>query len=138
MKFDDLCSIAHNFADSFGSGASLLFNNFSFFPYDDAAQSPGGILEIDFLGGRVTSGIASSELQKFISIAPEVLNDLCEKHGQSAKLFSVLSVRYVKTDFGREFFVTVEDQNGRHRTERYDGVYGKRLHEGKHPPVSSF
>ena len=85
MKFDALCSIAHNLADSFGSGASLLFNNFGVSPYDDAALSPGGTLEIDFLNGCVISGAASAGLQIFISMAPNVLNGLCERHGQSAK-----------------------------------------------------
>ena len=137
MKFDALCSIAHNLADSFGSGASLLFNNFGVLPYDDAAMSSDGALEIDFLNGSVISGVASAGLQIFISMAPDVLNDLCERHGQSAKIFKSLSVRYLKTDLGREFAVTVEDPNGRRRTDRYDGVYGKRLHEGKHPPIAT-
>lgn len=137
MKFDDLCSIAHNFADSFDSGASLLFNNFSIYPYDDVARSPSGILEIDFLNGRVISGIASVELTPFIAMSPSVLDYLCKSHGTSSEAFNALSARYVKTDIGQEFEVTVEDRNGRRRTNRYDGIYGKRLREGKHPPVSN-
>jgi hypothetical protein len=136
MKFDTLCSIAHNFADSFGSGASLLFNNFSIYPYDDIARSPNGVLEIDFLNGRVISGTASAELIHFISMSPRVLDDFCKSHGTSPEAFNALSARYVKTDIGQEFEVTVEDRGGRRRTDRYDGVYGKRLREGKHPPVS--
>lgn len=137
MKFDTLCSIAHNFADSFGSGASLLFNNFGIYPYDDAARSPDGILEIDFLNGRVISGIASAELNHFIAMSPGVLDDLCQRHGASSRIFGAISARYVTTAVGREFEVMVEDHNGRSRATRYDGIYGKRLLEGKHPPVSN-
>lgn len=137
MKFDDLCAIAHNLADSFGSGASLLFNNFGIYPYDDVARSSNGMLEIDFLNGRVISGTASAELTHFIAMSPSVLDDLCMSHGTSSKAFNTLSVRYVKTDIGKEYEVTVEDRNGRRRTDRYDGIYGKRQREGKHPPVSN-
>lgn len=57
VKFDDLCSIAHNVADSFGSGASLLFN-YGFYPYEDAQRSDDGVLEVDFLSGTAIAGLS--------------------------------------------------------------------------------
>ncbi len=137
MKFDDLCSIAHNFADSFGSGASLLFNSYGFYPYDDAERSADGILEIDFLRGAVISGIVSADMEKFVSMSPSVLADLCARHDASSGLFAELRTKYIKTAAGRAFEVTIVDHKGRSRTDRYDGIDGKRLDPKKHPPVTS-
>ncbi|WP_157218653.1 hypothetical protein [Flavisphingomonas formosensis] len=137
MKFDDLCSIAHNFADSFGSGASLLFNSYGFYPYDDAGQSEGGTIEIDVLRGRLLAGVSSPELRSFIEDSPRVFESLCLRHGISSEAFAGFTARFTKTQSGREFSVTVVDQKGRCRTDRFDGVYGKRLDARKHPPVTS-
>jgi len=137
MKFDDLCSIAHNFADSFGSGASLLFNSYGFYPYDDAGRSEDGSIEIDVLNGKLLAGHSSSALVSFIEDSPRVFGSLCSRHGTSVEEFDQFTARFTKTPTGREFAVTVVDKVGRCRTDRYDGVYGKRLHAQKHPPVTS-
>ena len=136
MKFDDLRSIAHNIADSFGSGASLLFN-YGFSPYGDAERSPDGVLEVDFLSGAVLSGQPSTELLDRLSLSPRVVWDLCARHGQSADAFACFKVRFVKTAMGRRYEVTVSDRSGRTRTDHYDGVGGRRLRPGKHPPVAN-
>jgi len=136
MKFDDLCSIAHNVADSFGSGASLLFN-YGFYPYEDAQRSHDGVLEVDFLTGTVTSGMASNELIERLGLSPGILADLCARHGQSASVFTALHTRYVKTSTGRRYEVTVTDHTGRTRTDHYDGMKGSRLQLGKHPSVAN-
>lgn len=132
MKFDDLRSIAHNIADSFGSGASLLFR-YGFYPYDDEERSPDGVLEVDFLSGTVLSGQPSSALLDSISLSPSVVADLCARHGQSADAFACFRTRYVKTAIGRRYEVTVTDRSGRTRTDCYDGVRGRKLRPGKHP-----
>ena len=124
MKFDDLRSIAHNIADSFGSGASLLFN-YGFYPYEDAERSPDGVLEVDFLRGTVLSGQPSSELLDRISLSPSVVADLCSRYGQSVDAFACFRTRYVKTTVGRRYEVTVTDRSGRTLTDYYDGVGGR-------------
>jgi hypothetical protein len=124
MKFDDACSIAHNFADSFGSGSSLLFN-FGTWPYPDAARSPDGVLEIDFLKGAVLSGVASTELRRHIANAPSLFSDFCERHGQPVQAFAAFTVRYVADGSSRYFDVTVQVDTGRGRTDRYSADGGR-------------
>jgi hypothetical protein len=130
MKFDDLRSIAHNIADSFGSGASLLFN-YGFWPYEDAECSPDGVLEVDFLRAIVLSGQPSKELLDRLSHAPRLVADLCARHGQSADAFACFRTRYVKTGVERRYEVTVTDRSGRTRTDHYDGDSGRKLQLGK-------
>ena len=136
MKFDDLRSIAHNIADSFGSGASLLFDH-GFHPYEDAERSPDGVLEVDFLSGIVLSGQPSCELLDRISLSPAVVADVCARRGASADAFACFRTRYVKTKVGRRYEVTVTDRSGRTRTDQYDGAWGRKLQPGKHPPVTN-
>lgn len=137
MKFDDLCSIGHNIADSLGSGASSLFNFWTDYVYAEALQSPEHQLEVDFLEGQVTSGKGSDELRQVVALSPQVLADLCRRHGYTPESYRRLSACYLASAYGRQFSVTVEDERGRSRTSHYDGITGKRLSPGKHPPVSS-
>jgi hypothetical protein len=137
MKFDDLCSVAHNIADSLGSGASSLFNFWTDYVYSNALQSPDQQLEVDFLKGQVLSGKGSDELSKVLAYSPQVLGDLCQRHGFAPSSYRRLSARYMASTYGRQFSVIVEDECGRSRTTHYDGITGKRLEPGKHPPVSS-
>lgn len=136
MKFDDLCSIAHNVADSFGSGVSLLFG-IGFYPYDDAERSEDGLLEVDFLNGKVISGLPCTAVRESLSFAPEVISDLCARYGESSDVFATLRVRYVVTAVGRRYEVKVTDRSGRTRIDHYDGIQGSRLAPRKHPPVQS-
>ena len=136
MKFDDLRSIAHNLADSFGSGASLLFN-YGFYPYEDAARSLDGCLEVDFLTGAIVSGTPSHELLERLALSPALLADLCAHYGETVKAYAYFRARYVTTSAGREFEVTVSDRSGRRTTDRYSGISGKRLQVGKHSPVAN-
>lgn len=136
MKFDDLRSVAHNLADSFGSGASLLFN-YGFYPYEDAAKSPDGCLEVDFLTGTVVSGTPSHDLLERLALSPGLLAGLCAPYGETVEAYGYFRTRYVTTPVGREFEVTVSDRAGRRKTDRYSGISGKRLQAGKHSPVAS-
>ena len=130
MRFDVLCSVAHNLADSLGSGASLPFNFWDNHVYNDALQTPGGELEIDLLNGKILSGNSSKALQLVVPHSPRVLANLCEAQGVNADAFRKLLARFVATDRGRQFTVTVEDQSGRSRSTCYDGSSGKNLQSG--------
>jgi hypothetical protein len=136
MRINQLCSIAHNIADSFGSGASMLFNfDCGFCPYSDAARSPEGLLEVDFLAGKVIFGIPSSELVERLALSPSIVADICSKHGQPASVFSKLQTSYATDVTSRRFKVSVTDFAGRSRIDHYDGSNGKRIPFGKHPSV---
>ncbi len=133
MKFDDLCSIAHNLSDSLSSGASELFRYYGDELYNDIKLSPNGVVEIDFLSGTVVRGTVSASMLKLISSSPKVLEGLCAKHDRSSAEFSKLTARYISDVFGRAYVVTVEDRQGRSRTDRYAGGSGRRLDSRRRP-----
>ena len=127
MKFDVLASVAHNIADSVASGASRLFNFWDQHVFQDVRNDLHEMVEIDFIGGRVTGGRASNELNLVVSHAPEVLRGLCEKHSISPDDFRRLTACYTIADSEPQFAVTIEDQHGRSRTDTYRGSPGKRV-----------
>ena len=52
MKIGTLRAIAHNIADSLGSGCGLLIGVYDMNVYGEANKSPGGVIAIDFLAAR--------------------------------------------------------------------------------------
>ena len=136
MKFDVLCSVAHNLADSLGSGASSVFNFWDDLVYRDAQQSIERLIEIDLLDGKVLAGSPSNALQEVASNSPRALASLCAAQGIDPAAYRKLSARYAVTESGRQFTVTIEDQSGRQRSTGYDGISGKRLKSSEHPPIA--
>ena len=70
MKFDALAAIAHNLADSLGSGASDLFQFWDQDVFDAVASDPNRRLEVDFLAGNITNGVASEPLLRVVDSSP--------------------------------------------------------------------
>jgi len=52
MKTGTLRAIAHNIADSLGSGFGLLIGVYDMNVFDEAKKSSGGVITIDFLRPR--------------------------------------------------------------------------------------
>jgi hypothetical protein len=127
MKFDELRSIGHNIADSLASGIGFLIGVYEMDVFGEAAESPQGVIEIDFLTGTSTGGQPSISLADAISKYGGALPSLCEKHGASLSDFHRLSVRYVAGTRSRHFVVTVEDRHGRSSADIYEGSPGKRI-----------
>jgi hypothetical protein len=127
MKFDVLASIAHNLAYSLASGASALFNFWDQHVYRDAAYSPQGRIEVDFIAGCVTAGEPSEQLQSVVKMGPDALRSLCQRHSVDPQEFRQLTASYTLSDGEPQFAVTVEDKRGRARTDRYSGSWGKGL-----------
>lgn len=127
MKFDTLAALAHNLADSLGSGASDLFNFWDQHVFNDVENDPERLIEIDLLAGEVTRGQASEPLRRVVTFSPSALATLCLKHSVEPSAFRRLLASYTVADDEPEFTVTLEDQHGRSRSDTYRGLPGKRL-----------
>jgi hypothetical protein len=142
MKLGVLASIGHNLADSLGSGSSLAFNLWDIDVYRDAEQSAEKVLEVDFLRGTVLRGVAGASLAAGLSHAPQVLTSMCESHHVDPALIRGVTVCWSveRSTLGalRTFTVTVENERGRARTDKYYGVPGRRLTKGKFPSATAW
>jgi hypothetical protein len=121
MKIGVLRAIAHNIADSLGSGIGLLIGVYEMNVFDDAKKSPGGVISIDFLAAKVTRGKASPALAGAIAKYGKALPNLCAKHGASIDDFKTLSARYSTDTFNRRIVVRIRDRLGRCYVDEYIG-----------------
>lgn len=142
MKLDTLASIAHDIADSLGSGESLVFNVWGIDVYRDADTSDGGILEIDLLRGQITSGTAAPEVADAIRFAPQVLASFCAKHGGISAPPKSMKIRFFveRSALGvlKRFSTSLEDQLGRQRNHDFYGSPGRKLIRGKQVPATAW
>jgi hypothetical protein len=127
MKFGDLRSLAHNLADSFASGVGLLVGVLEMDVYGEAARSPEGFIEVDFLTGSVSGGPPSTSLARAVALYREALPGLCARHGAEVGAFRTILARFWVADDGRRYRVTIEDRNGRRSTDDYQGSPGRRV-----------
>ena len=126
MKFGQLKSVGHNIADSLASGIGLMIGVYEMDVFAEAAASPEGFIEADFLSGATIGGPTTPSLARAISLYSEALPDLCKREGISVEDFRELKVRFSGTGFSRRFLVTVEDRLGRRSQDEYFGSPGKR------------
>ncbi|WP_140885285.1 hypothetical protein [Muricoccus nepalensis] len=126
MRFGELRSIAHNVADSLASGYSQLVGMYELDVFGEAASSPQGFIDVDFLAGTAPSGPVSTTLNEAISRFREALPDLCKKHHVSEAAFRQLKARCSTDGASATFVVTVEDVYGRTATDTYVGNPGAR------------
>lgn len=128
MKFGELKSIGHNIADSLGSGLCLLIGYYEVDVFAEAAGSPTGYIEVDFLTGTSSGSPTSPTLTKVIKLYRDALDPLCASHGTSPSAFAALTARFATDSrYGEHFVVTVEDQAGRRSIEKYLGIPGRKL-----------
>jgi hypothetical protein len=67
MKHGALTSIAHNIADSMGSGIGFMIGLWDMAIYTEAAKSPNGYITVDLMTGAVSGGPTSQNLTKAIA-----------------------------------------------------------------------
>ena len=127
VKIGTLRAIAHNIADSLGSGIGLLIGVYEMDVFAEAVRSPNGVMVVDFLAGKVTTGVASPHLADALAKYRKALPELCEKHGASLEDFRELSARYSLDAFSRRIAVTVEDRNSRRVEDAYVGTPARHL-----------
>jgi hypothetical protein len=127
MKNDQLCAIAHNFADSMASGLCFVVGYHETDVFGEAALSKGGVIEIDFLNGRVVRGDASDNLKSAAARFAEALPRFCRDNGADAADFATLSATFEKLPLEPRVLLSVKDRNGHHSVTEYAGVPMKRL-----------
>ncbi|MDD9906174.1 MAG: hypothetical protein OXT06_21605 [Rhodospirillaceae bacterium] len=129
MKFGELKSIGHNIAHSFASGVGHLIGLYGMDVFGEAAKSPEGFIQVDFLAGTSSGAQPSGSLAKASSLYAEALEQLCERHGTSVDAFYELNAYYASDWLGPQFIVTIQDQYGRRSKDEYRGWPGRRAKE---------
>jgi hypothetical protein len=122
MKIETLQSIAHNIADSVGSGIGLMIGVYTMNIFQEAGRSRGGYLLVDFLDGRTWGGVPSGSLARAIKLYRDALPQLCAKHGASREDFRELTARYSIADREKRIVVAIRDSRGRRRVREYVGT----------------
>src|ERR1700690_4226668 len=127
MKHDQLCAIGHNLADSMASGLGLVIGYHPMDVFGEAASSQGGVIEVDFLNGRIARGKASDSLKAAVARFAEVLPRFCRDNGAEVTDFEALSAAFDATALGPRVILSVTDRNRHHTTTEYEGIPLKRL-----------
>ena len=78
MKIGILRAIAHNVADSLGSGIGPLIGVYEMDVFGEAKRSPSRSINIDFLKGKATGARISSVLAAAVTKYHKVLPKLCK------------------------------------------------------------
>jgi hypothetical protein len=125
MKMGVLRAIAHNVADSLGSGIGLLVGVYEMDVFGEAKRSPNRTIIVDFLKGKATGARVSSVLAGAITKYREALPKLCAKHGATIDDFKALTAKY--SSFNRRIVVTVQDRIGRCYVDEYVGIPAKHI-----------
>lgn len=126
MKFGVMRSIGHNIADSLASGLGFMIGVYTTDIFDEAAKTPEGFIEVDFLTGATSGGQPSVSLARAINLYADALPALCEKQGIPASAFRQLTVRFFTSMLFERFIVTVEDKQGQRSIDEYAGSPGTR------------
>lgn len=128
MKHSELRAIAHNLADSVGSGCSLLLGIYELDVYGEALRSPTGGITLDMLRGLVTEGSPSPTTEQAAALCPNALARLCVEAGKSFAAFAEASVRYSMLHGSRSrFTLTVVDAKGTRSSTEYAGIPAQRV-----------
>lgn len=122
MKIGTLRAIAHNVADSLGSGIGMLAAVYDIDIFAEAKKSSGGIITVDFLAAKATRGKVSPALMGAIVKYHKALPDLCGKHGASIEDFKTLTASYSASPISRRIVVRIRDSIGRRCMDEYVGT----------------
>lgn len=109
------------------SGLSFVIGYYPMDVFGEASSLPEGVIEIDFLNGRVVRGNASQSLKAAAARFAEVLPTFCKSNGAHAEDFEALSATFDVTGLDQKVLVTVSDRNGHRSVTEYAGVPLKRL-----------
>jgi hypothetical protein len=122
MKIGTLRAIAHNVADSLGSGIGMLIGVYDINVFGEAKRSPGGLISIDFLAAKATRGKVSPALAGAITKYRKALPNLCAKHGASIEDFKTLTASFSAGTVNRRIVVRIRDRIGRCCVDEYVGT----------------
>lgn len=126
MKIGTLRAIAHNVADSLGSGIGMLIGVYDMDVFAEARIS-GKVISIDFLAGKAIRGKVSPKLAAAVAKYRKALPNLCAKHGASIEDFKTLTVSYSTVGVTKRTIVNVQDRVGRCYVDEYIGIPARRV-----------
>jgi hypothetical protein len=127
MKHDRLCAIGHNLADSMASGLGFVIGYHPMDVFGEAASSPGGVIEVDFLRGCIVRGEASENLKAAAARFAEVLPKFCQQNGAQVTDFVNLSAVFDANALEPRVSLIVSDQSGHNSVTDYAGIPLKRV-----------
>jgi hypothetical protein len=127
MKHNQLKSIAHNIADSIGSGIGLPVGYYEMDVYGEAAKTPSGKLIVDMLAGTINEGNASKYLANAIKAYHAILPDFCQKQGVNSSDYSKFEIHFWQTATSKNFRICITDSRGKSSQTDYQGIPGKRV-----------
>ena len=127
MKHDVLRAAAHNIADSFANGVSLLTGWYdNAFVWDDVAASANKELHFDLLSSEGGQPGYSLGTQRFLEAMRKIVPDQLAREGcdpqQVAQFEITLRRSTVEPISGREVLVMVTDTRGKSSIDRYVGM----------------
>ena len=138
MKFAALKSVAHNIATAVSDGGFGMFGT-TFDIHGEAAKNAPGYILVDFRSGAVSGSPVSAATLGSLSEAPNVLADLCRRHGGDASDIAELTARFgIDPVYGPHFTVTVANQQGKRSIDQYKGVSGRRIRGGRRTDNEQF
>ena len=73
MRFGKLRSVGHNVADSLASGIGLMIGIYQMDIFAEAAATPEGYIDVDFLTGLAAGADASSDVVRVAKLYSEAL-----------------------------------------------------------------
>jgi hypothetical protein len=109
------------------SGLSIAVGYYQTEVFKEAAASPEGVVEIDFLHGIVVRGHPSQQLKNAAVIFGQAFPSFCKKNGADVADFQSFLAAFDAKGGRRRTVLTVADLNGRRSVTEYDGVPLKRL-----------
>jgi hypothetical protein len=119
MKIRTLESVAHNIADSLGSGIRLLVGAYNFDIFSAVRLSPNRYFLVDFIKGSVSGGKPTPSLGRVVKLYRDALPKLCAKHGALRENFREFTARYSSINRVERTLVTIRDSHGRSRVREY-------------------
>jgi hypothetical protein len=127
MRLNRLRSIGHNLADALACGLNMPIGFWPTSVFTDAAASSGGMLEVDFVDGKVTAGSPSPELVGAINAYRDALPEFCGLHGVDVSEFKAIQARYTEFAGQPRVTVLVEDRHGHRAYDEYTGLSTRRI-----------
>jgi hypothetical protein len=121
VKFGTIISIGHHVASSLASGVGLTIGVYELDIFLEAAATPEGFIEVDFLAGEASGGKPSAGLARALKLYGAALPDLCTSYGVDVSELRHLSAIYSGEPMLEMFTVSVEDKHGRRSTDKYAG-----------------
>ena len=94
--------------------------------FAEAAVTRDGFIIADFLAGRAEGAFPGGEVEHALLLFRDAFPAFCEKHGIDVSDYHAFLARFIASNSGNSYIITVEDRTGRRSSREYLGSMGKR------------